>query len=377
MKNIFYIPIAVIALHACGTKETPRAALVIPSTYDSTGYGANASAESTVKSNLKKLVDKIKTGRTTGVSVTNTELNTLYIAGSPSLKSITTAYYDGLLSTYFTNLADASGSTYLPSTSIVGQGGTYDGTSGSTYLFDEYGIEPEQLIEKGLFSAALYNHFLTLTTNMTEAKIVDKIVAIYGSSPVFSNSVKVAPGFVPEVNVALYAARRTDQNDASGLYFNIKNNLLKLKVALIAGSNYNIERDEAIAGIKINWEKAILGTVVNYCKDGVSKLSTTTVSGINMAKALHSLSEAAGFIHGLKTIPQASKKITDAQIDEILTLLGAESGKNAVFYKYATETTAKVADLVTIQNKIQAIYGFSASEMTNFGTNYIESQSRK
>ncbi len=377
MKNLIYAALGSSLLFSCVKEQSPKANLSIPSSYDSTGYAANSTVENGVKNNLKALIDKIKTGRTTGVVITSAELNALYTNGSPSVKSITTPYYDGLMSGYLTNLAAATGTIYTPSATINGQGGTYDGALGSTYLFDEYGIEPEQLVEKGLFCSALYNHFLTLAKNPTNASVVDKMIAIYGSSPLFSNSVKTGVGFVPEVNVALYAARRTDQNDANGIYFGIKNNLIKLKAALIAGSNFNKERDDAIAEIKINWEKAILATVVNYCKDGVTKLSSPNVTSVNMSKALHSLSEAVGFIQGLKTIPQADKKITDAQIDEILILLEAKSGENAAFYKFITQTNSKLNDLGSIQSKIQSIYGFTAAEMTNFGFNYIETQSRK
>lgn len=380
MKNIPYIFLTIFAVSACGPnnpKTDVKPILEVPTVYTSANYTANVATETALKLQLKALVDKIKTGRTTGTVITYNELNALYTAGSPSLKSITTPYYDILIVSYMRDLAQASGTTFVPSATISGQGGTFDGTSGSTYLFDEHGIEPEQLIEKGLFGAALYNYVLSLTKNISDANSVDKIIEIYGSNPVFSNSTKLATGFVPETNVALYAARRTDVNDANGLYFKIKNNILKLQKALQMGSQFATERDEAIAEIKINLEKALIGTVINYCKDGVSKLSTSTVSSINMAKALHSLSEAVGFLHGLKGISAADKKITDAQIDEILVLLGAKPNQNADFNRYATESVAKVADLITIQSKLKAIYEFSDAEMTNFGTNYIETQNRK
>lgn len=379
MKNILLITATALSFYACSPdKPTPKPDLVVPTVYTSPNYVANVATETAVKSQLKALVDKIKTGRTNKTVVAVGDLNALYTAGSPSLKSLSTPYYDNLITTYLKNLADASGTEYLPSTTITGQGGTYDGASGSTYLFDEFGIEPEQLIEKGMFGSVLYNHILTLTKNITDVAQVDKIIEIYGSSPLFSNSIKKVEGVsIPETNVALYAARRTDANDANGIYFKIKNNILKLQKAVEMGSNYNTERDEAISEIKINFEKALIATVINYCKDGVSKLSTSTVSSVNMAKALHSLSEAVGFIHGLKGIAAADKKITDAQIDEILVLLEAKSGQNAAFYRYATESVTKVADLITVQNKLKAIYGFTDAEMTSFGTNFVETQNRK
>lgn len=380
MKKSILCIVSLAALYACGPnnpKTDVKPTLEVPTVYVSENYKANVSTETAVKIQLKALVDKIKTGRTTGTQITFNQLNDLYTAGSPSLKSITTPYYDILIVDYMKNLAQSSGTTFVPSATISGQGGTFDGASGSTYLFDEYGIENEQLIEKGLFGSALYNHVLTLTKNITDANDVDKIIEIYGSNPVFSNSTKIGTGLFPETNVALYAARRTDLNDANGIYFKIKYNILKLQKALQMGANFNIEKEEAIAEIKLNIEKALIATTINYCKDGVSKLSGSTVSSINMAKALHSLSEAVGFIHGLKGIAAADKKITDAQIDEILVLLDAKPNQNAGFNRYATESVAKVSDLVSIQNKLKAIYGFSDNEMTNFGTNYIESQSRK
>lgn len=380
MKKIYINLLIVFAIFSCNPSEQKsgiKPTLEIPTVYTSSNYVVNVVIETAVKGQLKALVDKIKTGRITGTIITNNQLNDLYNAGSPSLKTITTPYYATLMTEYMKNLAESSGTTFVPSATVTGQGGTYDGTAGSTYLFDEFGIESEQLIEKGLFGAALYNHVLTITKNISSPNDVDKIIEIYGSNPIFQNSVKAGAGLFPETNIALYAARRTDNNDANGLYFKIKNNILKLQKAVQMGSDYNTEKNEAIAEIKINIEKTLIATVINYCKDGVSKLSASSVTSSNMSKALHSLSEGVGFLHGLKEISAGDKKITDQQIDQILTLFDAKPNQNANFNRYATETVTKVADLITIQNNLKAIYGFTDSEMTNFGTNYIETQNRK
>jgi hypothetical protein len=94
----------------------------------------------------------MKKGRTPGVSVAADKLSALYTSGDPSLQGVTTSYYNSVITGnggWLTALANASGKTYTPEGNT---GGTY-----GAYLFDPSGVEPEQIIDKGLYAAALYH----------------------------------------------------------------------------------------------------------------------------------------------------------------------------------------------------------------------------
>ncbi|MDX2195760.1 MAG: hypothetical protein NW207_05025 [Cytophagales bacterium] len=388
MKKIIYTTLAMSTLLAsCGKKEelapntsTTTPALVV-STYDSTGYVAATTTQYAVRNALKKLVDEAKKGRITGTGVNLGVLQSLYTSGSTSLKTVTNTYYDSKIQDYLKNLSDASGTLYTPSATISGNGGVYGG-----YLFDEYGLEYEQLVEKGLFTAALYNHAISGLTGVVTTTTVHQIVAISGLNTKFPNTDKTvgAPASgggthvgstTPDVYMAAYGSRR-DKSDGKGLYSQIKYNLTKAQAAANAGDKYKDTLSAALSAYKLSYEKISAATVINYCIDSKAKFSKTSPSDADKASALHAYGEAVGFMTGWRGVSQEHKKITDAQIDEILTLLLAPISGNASSYKFITEPAIYTPNLQTVQDKLKAIYGFSDAEMTDFAKNWVNEQKR-
>jgi hypothetical protein len=365
-----------ILIFSCQEKKTEvTPSIIIPENYISGNFATNATTEIQVTKQLKSLVDEIKKARVVGVTVSGAKLSELYNLGTPSVKSITSIYYSPVVEKWLPEIEKASGKIYTPSATITGDGGTYDGENGSTYLFDETGIEPEQIVEKGLFAAAFYKHLLSIISAGLDTSDVDKMIAIWGSTPNFSATNTAAKTSTPDANTALYAARR-DKLDGNGFYTNTKNAFIKLKEALKKGENYNKERDEAVVVIKQNWEKAIGATVINYCYDGISKITNASKNSSDNAKALHSLSEAAGFIFGWKEISQTDKIITDSQIDELLNELGAPNNKESTYYEYVTNSATSAEKLNKIVIKLQSIYGFSDAQLADFKKNWINEQGR-
>jgi len=154
MKHLRLLPafaalcLSFLLISSCKKDKKP---LEIPTTYDASAYQVNTTNQYAVRGQLDAFISEAKKGRTAGIVVDAAVLNQLYSAGNPSLKSLTTAYYDGRLSGtngWIQELSSASGGAYTPGTP-TGQGGVFAG-----YLFDEDGLEPEQLLEKGLFGAA-------------------------------------------------------------------------------------------------------------------------------------------------------------------------------------------------------------------------------
>jgi hypothetical protein len=364
---------------ACKEKDEspePRADLTIPSSYDGSAYSTNASTQLAVVNQLISLTNEAKKGRTSGVSVNAGNLENLFNAGNPSLSAVVSSFFKNKLSGsngWFVELANASGNVYAPGPPATSDKGGVFGSGSSAYLFDETGLEIEQLIEKGQFGATLYKHAIDLMTGEMTAASADKLVAIFGATPAFANS---GSNNVPAENrdrmMANYAARR-DKNDGNGFYSQLKKQFIKLQAALKAGSNYNTERDAAIAEIKKVWEKVNAATIINYCHSVISTMSQTAPTNDQKASALHAYAECVGFIYGWKELPQAHKLITDTQIDEVLVLLNIPSASS---YKFITSPETELAKLQQIISKLQAIYGFSSQEIEDFKNNWVTVQNR-
>ena len=356
---------------ACKKEETNtgKSALTIPSAYDSTNFIANLGDLISFRNHFDAMVNEAKKGRVTGQNASATNMANSFKAGTISIESFTNPAFASLLlgeNAWFKELEKASGTTYHVDSSSV-QGGTFGG-----YLFDENGFEPEQIIEKGLFGAALVNHAHSLLKSPRLAE-VDQALYILGLTPHFVNSNAAKYGSASDKYLAVYAARR-DKNEGNGLYGNTRYNFIKLQAALKAGEAYQVEKNEAIAAIISNMEKANFATIINYCHTSIAHLSQTTLTDAQKAATLHAIGECIGFTMGYKGL--LNKKITDTQIDEILTLLNAPTtggGKPALFI---TDRVNQIQKLQLIISNLQQIYSFTDAEVEDFKKNWVAEQNR-
>jgi hypothetical protein len=359
---------------SCDKNDNVKVPLDIPATYTSANFTANVATEAGLRTQLLTLTSQMKKGESIANKLNIDTLNKYFSNnGTTSLKSITQAYYSNLIETaFFPTMVTNSQNAYDPATGATAtNGGVY-----GARLFDKGGKEVLQEVEKGLFEAAFYNHFISLTQGTIDSNTVDKMISIYGAHPNFPNTNTAANTTTPDAFIALYAARR-DKNDGNGFYVKIKNQFIKLRAAVKAGAQYNTERDEAIAEIKLQMEKALMSTVIHYGYAAITKLSTTNPPATTISGGLHDLAEGVGFTHGFKAIPQANRKITDAQIDEVLSLLLASSNNaEASMYKFVTSGTTELAKIIQAQQKLKAIYGFTDTEMDEFKNNWISVQGR-
>ncbi len=381
LRNLRLFPIAsigalfaaILLLSSCDI--FPPEPLKLPTSYDSTSFTTNASAELRLKSTFVALVDSAKAGRTQGRKVSAQTLQSLYTSGSPSLSDITSTWYRPRVATYFTELANASGGVYDPTRTPAqnGQGGVY-GIGSGAYLFDENGLEMEQVIEKGLFGSALYNQALTLLTGDVSLANVDKVLAIYGANPAFRNSDNATKhGSVRDFFSSAYAARRCD-NTQNGFYRRIQTDFIKLQAAVKAGSRYNAERTAAIDSLLLNWERSNGATVINYCIAVTSTMSKTTTTLDDRARALHAYGECVGFLTGWRTILR--KRITDAQIERLASLLKAPIDGTPTSYQFITDPANALPALQTVISELRSIYGFSDAQMEIFKRNLVNEQMR-
>lgn len=368
MKNIFLLSIILLFagfFSAC--TDDDKQPLGIPAAYDGTAFTANAATQLDVLDRFTRFINEAKKGRTPGKTVSSDSLGYWYTTGNPSLQSLASAYYVNQTANWSVAIVQASGNTYTPG-APVGNGGTYGG-----YLFDENGLEPEQLLDKGQYGALLFKHFNDLAEGTITEATVDQMLAIFGANPTFPNSYQANLHSQPDKFIANYAARR-DKNDGKGFYTNIRDRFIELQAAVKAGADYNQERDEAIAEIRLLWEKANAGTVINYLYAVVSKLSATNPTDADIASAMHSYAETVGFLHGFRTLEH--KKITDAEIDALLVLLNAPANGVPASYKFATDPLNELPKLTQVITQLQSIYGFTAQELEDFKKNWVQEQNR-
>lgn len=367
-KSLLFISLSTSFL-ACADKEEVKVPLTIPATYDGSAFTTNAATQLLVRTQVTNLLTESKKSRTLGTKVAATTLSGLFTTGNPSLKSIASTSYSTLLegnNGLFAKVEKASGNVYTVGTPANnGFGGVANG-----YLFDETGLDLNEAVEKNAFVGILYKHATDLMNGALTSATPDQIIAIFGANPTFPNSSTAAKVTQPDMLMAGYAARR-DKNDGKGFYNDVKINAIKLQAAIKAGDKYKAEQQEAIAAIKLSWEKASAASAINYCHSVVSTLSNTTVTEAQKASALHSLSEGIYFTATWKNIAQTQRKITDAQIEEILALFNATAS-----YKVATNPVTELPKLQQIISKLQTIYGFSNAEIEDFKSNWITVQGR-
>ncbi len=337
--------------------------LTLPATYESPAYEKAAAAELTVRAQFKAFTDPMKAADLDlTVQPTAAQLTALFDAGSPSLRAITTPYYAPKVETSIGVFVGAAGKTWAPVDPPSGPGGQY-----GKYLFTATGTDIRQSIEKGLFGAALYNHaFALMKGTITEATI-DSLVAIYGAHPSFPQDDKAMTH--PDTLVAQYAKRR-NKPGADGPYQTIKKSLITAKAAAFAGASCDGERDAALATFRQEWEKVIFSTVIFYLNDASLKLSTEPATTDTVSGGLHGYGEVVSFVHGYRGVPQEGKKITDAQIDELLAAINAPHDKPATSYKLATDAATEIPKLQKAITTIATIYGFSAQEVDGFKLSY-------
>ncbi len=372
MKYTLSFLTILLSLFSC-KKESDKIPLVIPVEYVSDSYTSNITIESSVRTQMAALTSYMKKGEKIANKLTLDSLNYYFSAnGNPSISSITQSYYKNLINgSWFPVMEQCSQNSYTPYDGMIAtNGGVYGGR-----LLDKRSKETLQEIEKGLYTAALYNHFINLSTNLTDPTTVDKMICIYGASIAFPNTNIAANTPTPDAFIANYAARR-DKNDGLGFYDQIKSQFLKLQAAVTQGSAYNMERDEAVASLKELIEKAVMATVIYYGYEGTTKLSTSNPPETTISGGLHDFGEAVGFVHGFKSIPQEHRTITDAQLDEVLNALLAPDGKDASMYQFVTDGVNKLPGITTYQELLQDVYDFSETDMEDFKINWVTLQGR-
>jgi len=343
-------------LASCG--DDGENTLSIPSSYISDAYDANVVAETTVINELATMTSAVNEAES------NAQSNPVATIDYPSnLSTVTLASYRASVSEWLVELVKAANDDdgFINPGSNPPAAGEEGGLLG-TRLLDENGLELEQMVQKGSFGAALYNHALTVINgDLSSSSAVDKLVEIHGTDVSFDPSGTTA--------AATYSRRRSNQTTETGFFFDIKNSLITAKAAIEGGSAFNTQRDKALEDYLMAWEKSNFATVIYYCnaaKVGIQKFGTSEDTDEFRGNIMHAYAEGVGFAHGFKGL--SNKLITDTEIDDILTLLLAPEGEAPTSYEFLNNASL-VANLDQIILEIKNIYGFTDEEVNSFYVN--------
>lgn len=360
-RTVLLLLMCSVVFIACDDDDDPTPTLSVPSTYTSASFDANVTAENTVVDELSSMTDAVNAAEANAQSTT-----VAAISHPATLSSVTLPTYRGYVEGWLVELVKAANSPsgfQNPGSGAIAAG-EEGGLLGSR-LLDENGLELEQMVQKGSFGAALYNHALTVINgDLSSSAAIDKLVEIHGTDITFDVAGTTA--------AATYSRRRSDLVAQTGFFFDIKNALLTAKAAIEAGENFNTERDQALADYLSAWEKSNFATVIYYCNATKTQLQDASAlaegpdKAAALGNAMHAYAEGVAFAAGFRGISQ--KQITDAQIDDILNLLLAPVGETPESYRFLNEVTL-LANLDEIISDIQSIYGFTDAEVSGFYVN--------
>ncbi len=363
-RYISMLAIATLTFTACTDDEdenNPNPTLTIPSEYISADYDNNVVAENTVITQLSDV-----TGDANNAEANAQSNNVAPIDYPATLSDVTLPSYRTIVEEALTEMVDAANSpTRFQNPGANTPDPSEEGGLLGTRLLDEYGLELEQMIEKGSFGAALYNHALTVINgDLSSSSTIDKLVEIHGADIAFDPSQATA--------AAKYSKRRSNIETGTGFFFDIRDNLITAKAAIEAGSAYNETRDQALADYLLNWEKSNFATVIYYCEATKTQLQDASALDDGpdkdnaLGNAMHAYAEGVACAAGFRGL--SNKEITDAEIDNILNLLLAPYGHEPESYRFLNEVTL-LANLDQIIEDIQAVYQFTDEEVTGFFVN--------
>lgn len=302
-----------------------------PNSYAFNTVGDNASGEQSALNNLTTIVSRMSSVEEPSETVTYSELVDLYEQGNPSLSDMTTQDYRNQIVNdqdgFFKLLADASVSDTV---FVSGEQAGVNPLDSSDFFLED-GREPLQLVEKGLFSAALFNRGAELLTGQElTAADFDKAFVLFGAPANFPNDEGQEDQFG-----ANYVSDR--DNEGTDVYKNIREGFLNGRAAVDADAQDSAQ----VAAQKIveNWERGLAATAVHYCGETIQLLQEQD----RAPDAYHAYAEAYAFLGGLSGTPAST--INDGQVADLLQQL-------------KEPTTVTTQDLQGVIDELANIYNF-------------------
>ena len=218
---------------------------------------------------------------------------------------------------HYVNLFDSIAKYSGKSGGKNGQAGLVSGAN-RTILVDANGMEYAQLIDKGIMGSCFY--YSATSSYLSDEKIgdaVDNTTVVDGKGTAKEHHFDEAFGYFgapidfPSNVEGLGAwAKYCNKMDAVAGTNKIIDSFLKGRAAI--SNKDKSDQNDAVADIKMQWEKVSAATAVHYLNDAIKAADT--------ADKLHVLTEAYAFIKALEYNVDGSIKA--AKIDEVLKSLG-------------------------------------------------------
>lgn len=238
---------------------------------------------------------------------------------SKQLKSKTFEQEQAVFEQLLEAIADNSTSTVPAAEGQAGVAVSNDGAK--QYLINEKGVEPTQLIEKGLMGACFYYQALSVYFG-DDRMNVDNETVVEGEGTEMEHHWDEAFGYY---GVPRDFPMNTDGVAFWGKYSNSRDAILNCNQTMMenfikgrAGiSNDDLTaRDEAIAEIRQTWEMITGATAISY-------LNTALESFDDMAIRAHALSEAIAFTYAIQFSPE--KRMNNAEVAAVLEDIAGSS----------------------------------------------------
>lgn len=366
-KSLQFIFLSIV-LTSCSLFEPIP--LVIPDEYDGSSFEVNAAEELALVDQLVQLRDKLATATDPSVSFSVDELGQLFLAGSPSLSSQTNEAFTAKVDSWLVEIAAASGNTFDLLKAPEGNGGVDSG-----YLFDEYGVELSEVVLKGLYGAILYYQGMQTSFESIDTATSDKLIALFGAHPDFSNSYNRSLHPHADDFMAGYAAGR-DQDNGLGFYGIMELSFITLQAASANSFDYAFELDQSLQTIRYTWEQINAASVIHTLSLAADILQEPNPSQEDLTTALHRIAEAAGFMYGYWKLPIGYRSIQDSQIESILETLLLPTEGTSVMYEFAQKPQESLSRLEDVIEQLQLFYEWTDVEVLGFKTDWVAVQNR-
>lgn len=328
----------------------------VPATYSF--QNVNYSGQTARMAMLSELDAYIKTGNNGAVLDAQIMKNMYANANAPfadaslntsgkQLKDKTIATAQSVFEDYFDAVAAASKSKGAAATN--GTAGILTTADNKKYLVDANGVEYGQVITKGLMGAVFYNQ--AVEGYLTENKIgpaTDNSNVTPGEGTKMEHHWDEAFGYFGAPtdfpanlsNLKFWANYSNQVNAALNSNKTIMDAFIKGRAAISAKDMAG--KDAAAATLRTEWERLVAASAIH-------ELNAAKTNVADQAKKSHYLSEAIGFVMGLKY--KTDRKLTDDQYAQVMAKIGTN-----LYNTTSSDITAAI-DILSTAYKMDAIKG--------------------
>ena len=331
---------------ACSDDDTPAPSLEVPTTYNF--ENVDYSGQQQRIEMLNQLIGKVRTANDGQTKVTASELLDIY------------ENRINLLGTD-KKLSDKTAPTAKPAiealfNQVEALSGNPDNVVGG-YLVTPEGIEPAQMIAKGLMGSVLYwqataGYLGEAKMNVDNTEVVagqgtkmqhhwDEAFGYFGVPRDFPENKGTAEGATGENKAWFWGSYSNQRAEVVDVRKDIMDAFIAGRAAI--GRNDLAARDQAIATIREKWDLLVAANAVHYINAALANKTT------NAGKYYHNWSEGLAFAQALQYNPAA--KITPQQFEQLIALFGSNP-------KAATADNLQEANLL-----LQQVYGFTDAQM--------------